>query len=339
MQKNKEYLEHICMHIPKAEMHVHIEGTFEPELMMEIAKRNNISVPYKSIEEVREKYKFKNLQEFLDIYYANCAVLLNKEDFHDLMYAYIKKASTQGLKYAEVFFDPQTHLNRGVSFETFFLGFKEAIVKAQEDFGVETHLIMCFLRDLPESDALKVFEIALPYKSDILAIGLDSAEVGFPPELFKNIFAFGKEHGFRLCCHAGEEGPAENIKMAIDLGIERIDHGIRVIDSEEIMKLCADIQIPFTLCPLSNFKLQVYPDLSKYPIKNLMEKNLLVMLNSDDPAYFGGYVGDNYVALFKSCGLTYDEIVHLAKNSFRATFLAEENKIRYINSIDNFLNN
>ena len=196
---------------------------------------------------------------------------------------------------------------------------------------------MCFLRDLPEADALKVFEMALPFKSDILGIGLDSAEIGFPPELFKNIFELGKKHGFRLCCHAGEEGPAENIKKAIDLGIERIDHGRRVIDSDEIMNLCEQIQIPFTLCPLSNLRLQVYPNLSKYPVKQLINNNLLVMINSDDPAYFGGYVGDNYVSIMKACGLTYEEIVLLAKNSFKATFMVEDNKIKFIQSVDDYL--
>lgn len=330
-------LEKICMHIPKAEMHIHIEGSFEPELMLEIAKRNNIKVPYNSIEEVKIKYNFKNLQEFLDIYYANCNVLLQQQDFEDLMYAYIKKASSQGLKYAEIFFDPQTHLKRGVNFETFMSGFKSAMKKGKEEFGVESHLIMCFLRDLPEVDALEVFKMALPFKSDILAIGLDSAEIGYPPELFKNVFALGKENGFRLCCHAGEEGPAENIRKAIELGIERIDHGIRVIDSDEIMELCKQIQIPLTLCPLSNLRLQVYPDLSKYPLKQFIQKNLLVMLNSDDPAYFGGYVGDNFVTTMKACGLTYDEIVHLAKNSFRASFMVEENKLKYIQSVDDYL--
>ncbi len=336
-QESPKDLEKICMHIPKAEMHIHIEGSFEPELMLAIAKRNNIAVPYKSIDEVKQKYDFKNLQEFLDIYYSNCNVLLHQQDFEDLMYAYINKASSQGLKYAEIFFDPQTHLKRGVSFETFLSGFKSAMKKGREKFGVETHLIMCFLRDLPEADALEVFEMALPFKSDILGIGLDSAEIGNPPELFRNVFALGKKHGFRLCCHAGEEGPAEYIKQAIDIGAERIDHGIRVFDSEEIMKLCAQIQIPFTLCPLSNLKLKVYPDLSKYPVKQLIQKNLLVMLNSDDPAYFTGYVGDNYVAIMKACGLTYDEVVLLAKNSFKATFMVEDNKVKYIQSVDDYL--
>jgi len=290
-QESPKDLEKICMHIPKAEMHIHIEGSFEPELMLAIAKRNNIAVPYKSIDEVKQKYDFKNLQEFLDIYYSNCNVLLHQQDFEDLMYAYINKASSQGLKYAEIFFDPQTHLKRGVSFETFLSGFKSAMKKGREEFGVETHLIMCFLRDLPEADALEVFEMALPFKSDILGIGLDSAEIGNPPELFRNVFALGKKHGFRLCCHA----------------------------------------------PLSNLKLKVYPDLSKYPVKQLIQKNLLVMLNSDDPAYFTGYVGDNYVAIMKACGLTYDEVVLLAKNSFKATFMVEDNKLKYIQSVDDYL--
>ena len=325
------------MSIPKAEMHIHIEGTFEPELMMEIAARNKISLPYKSIEELRNKYNFKNLQEFLDIYYLNCAVLLTELDFHDLMYAYLKKASSQGLKYAEIFFDPQTHINRGVRFEIFLSGFKSAMKKALIDFGVEANLIMCFLRDLPVEDALRVFEMALPFKADILAIGLDSAEIGYPPELFRNVFQLAKANGYRLCCHAGEEGPAENIKKCIELGIERIDHGVRAVDSEEIMQICAKIQIPFTLCPLSNLKLQVYRDLSKFPVKLFMEKNLLIMLNSDDPAYFGGYIGDNYVSTLKACDLKYEDIVLLAKRSFEATFLDVERKEMYIKLIDEFV--
>jgi adenosine deaminase len=326
----------ICMQIPKAELHIHIEGTFEPELIMEIASRNNITLPYDSIEELKSKYNFKNLQEFLDIYYANCSILLKERDFHDLMYSYLKKAASQGLKYAEIFFDPQTHINRGINFEIFLSGFKSAMKKAFLDFHVESNLIMCFLRDLPVEEALKVFEMALPFKNDILAVGLDSAERGYPPELFKNVFEIAKANGFRLCCHAGEEGPAENIQKCIDLGIERIDHGIRAADKEELMQLCGKIQIPFTLCPLSNLKLQVFRDLAEFPIKLFLEKGMLIMLNSDDPAYFGGYIGDNYLTVMENCRLSLDSLVLLAKNSFEATFLGKERKKEFIKMVDDF---
>ena len=334
---NSQNIEEFCMNIPKAELHIHIEGTFEPELMFQIAHRNDINIPYTSIEEIREKYNFSNLQEFLDIYYSNCSVLINQVDFQELMYAYLKKASTQGLKYAEIFFDPQTHLNRGIKFDTFFSGFKLGMEKAKEDFGVETELIMCFLKDLPVEESIEVFNIALNYKNHILGIGFDSTEQGNPPEKFKEIFDLAKKNGLKLCCHAAEEGPAESVRKCIELGVERIDHGFNVIHSDEIMKLSAKVKIPFTLCPLSNLRLKVCLDLKNYPIRKFIENNLLVMLNSDDPAYFGGYVGDNYVAVMKSCRLNQDEVVLLAKNSFKASFLSDEKINEYLERIEEFV--
>jgi adenosine deaminase len=332
-------LEKLCQEIPKAELHIHIEGTFEPELMFAIAERNQIDIPYKSVEEVREKYKFNNLQEFLDIYYSACSVLVKEEDFEDLIFAYITKAASQGLKYAEIFFDPQSHLPRGVSFETLINGLLKGIKKGKNIFQVECKLIMCFLRHLPQEDAFKTLKECLPYKNDILAVGLDSSEVGFPPELFTEVYAFAKELGFRLVAHAGEEGPCDYIRNAVNiLNVERIDHGIRIVNDDKLLKQIGDIRIPLTLCPLSNEKLMCCPDLTKYPLRKLLENDLLVMLNSDDPAYFGGYIGDNYLALYKSLNLSYNEIVLLAKNSFKATFLSYSDKLKYVELIDQYLN-
>jgi len=339
-QSNSKNLISFCYGIPKAELHIHVEGSFEPELIFEIAQRNKIQIPYNNTEELREKYKFKNLQEFLDIYYEACSVLLTEKDFEDLIYAYIKKTNSQGGKYSEIFFDPQSHLPRGVSFETLINGLTRGIQRGREDFGFEANLIMCFLRHLSEEDAIRTFEIATPYLDKILGIGLDSSEIGNPPEKFKNIFAICKEKGLRLCAHGGEEGNVETyVKPAIDiLNIQRLDHGIRVKDDQNLINELVVKKIPLTLCPLSNLKLQVYKDLSEYPIKKFLEDGLLAMINSDDPAYFGGYIGDNYVAILQSCNLSKQDIIKLAKISFLSTFLNDKEKQKYIDLIDNYVN-
>ena len=331
--------EKFCMEIPKAELHIHIEGSFEPELMFKIAKRNKIEIPFKSVEEIREKYNFKNLQEFLDIYYAACDVLKTEDDYEELVYEYLKKSFTQGLVYCEIFFDPQSHLPRGVSFETLINGLNKGREKGLKDFRIKSQLIMCFLRHLSENEAIETLEAALPFKESILAIGLDSSEVGHPPEKFTNVYKLAKEQGYRLCAHAGEEGTCQNIKKAIiNLGVERIDHGIAIFNDLEYLKQIASLEkpIPFTMCPLSNYKLQVTPDLSIYPLRVALENNLMCTINSDDPAYFGGYVGDNFVALYKNIKLTYDEIIKLAKNSFLATFLDESEKKEYLERVDEY---
>lgn len=337
-QSNKINLEKVCYEIPKAELHIHIEGTFEPELMFELAKRNNIQLPYQSIEEVKKKYEFNNLGEFLEIYYAACDVLITEEDFQDLMYSYLKKAFSQGLKYAEVFFDPQTHTKRGIAFKTIMNGLKRGIEKGKNDLNLEVNLIMCFLRDMSEEEAFKTLEEAMPYKNDILAVGLDSNEIDNPPEKFKNVFSKVKELGFRITAHAAEEGPHDNITKSIELlHAERIDHGIRITQSQETIKFVAERKIPLTLCPLSNYWLKGVPDLSKYQLREMIKENLLVCLNSDDPAYFRGYIGDNYLALLKSLNLNLEEIHLLASNSFRATFLLNEKKENYIETVDNYV--
>lgn len=336
---HKEHLKSFAMGIPKAELHLHVEGTFEPELMFEIAQRNNVSLPYKSAAEIKEKYNFSNLQDFLDIYYEACSVLKKEEDFRDLAYAYFKKAHTQGLKYVEMFFDPQTHTKNSLPITIVVNGLKQAIVDAKRNLDIEAQLVPCFLRHLSEEDAFETLEDLTPYKSDsFVAFGLDSSEVGHPPSKFKNVFKSVKDLGLKVCCHAGEEGPSAYIKEAIEeLDIDRIDHGIRITEDEELMKLVADRQIPLTLCPLSNEKLKAFPDLSKYELRRMIDIGLLVCLNSDDPAYFGGYVGENYTVLIEKIGLTKEEIILLAKNSFRATFLTEAAKKVYIDQVDEYV--
>lgn len=341
MEVNDLKMQKLCNGIPKAELHIHIEGSFEPDQMFEIAKRNNIQIPYQSVDELKAKYKFNNLQEFLDIYYEACAVLINEQDFEELMYAYLKKADAQGVKYAEIFFDPQSHLPRGVSFATLINGFKKGMKRGLTDFGMDTRLIMCFLRHLSEEEAIKTFEEATPFLEDLISVGLDSSEVGHPPEKFQTVFNIAKEKGLKVCCHAGEEGDVENyLKKAVEvIKTDRIDHGYRIIDDLDYMEKLAEKKIPLTLCPLSNLKLKVVKDLKNYPIRLFLEKGLLVMLNSDDPAYFGGYCGDNYFQLCIILELTVDEIITLAKNSFKATFLPDEKKEYYLGLIDEFMKN
>ncbi len=330
-------IKEISYTVPKSELHIHIEGTFEPELMFEIANRNNISIPYKSVEEVKAKYQFSELRDFLNIYYEACSVLVHEKDFHDLTYEYLKRSSAQGLKYAEIFFDPQTHLSNNVPFKTFFNGLVSGTKQGYEDFGVESQLIMCFLRDRSEEEAIQVFEQALEFKSQILGVGLDSNEVGNLPEKFKNVFKMAKEHGFRITAHAGEEAPPEYIVNAIEhLGVERIDHGCSLVRDSNLIRDFAKSGMALTMCPLSNSKLQVTPDLSKHMLKGLLDQGVKVMINSDDPAYFGGYVGDNYLEIWKGLKLSYEEIIKLSKNSFDATFLNDERKKFYLDMVEEF---
>jgi adenosine deaminase len=328
----------LCYQIPKAELHIHVEGTFEPELMFQIAQRNKIEIPYESVEELKEKYEFSNLGEFLDIYYTACSVLITEEDFSDVMYEYLSKASKQGLVYAEIFFDPQTHTNRGVTFETVLNGLSKGMERGKNEYNVETNLCMCFGRHLSEEECIKTLKEAIPYKERIMACGLDSYEIGNPPEKFENLFKMAKENGFRLTAHAGEEAPYKYIENALDiLKVERIDHGYQSIKSEEVMNRLASEKIALTMCPISNKRLKVCPDLSKYPIRILIRKNIIATLNSDDPAYFGGYVGDNYYELYKAINLSKEEIIMFARNSFLATFLPQERKEYYLQKINDYI--
>ncbi|HNW88861.1 MAG TPA: adenosine deaminase [Bacteroidales bacterium] len=327
----------IC-NIPKAELHLHIEGTFEPEQMFEFASRNYITIEYKSIEELRSAYKFNNLQEFLDIYYTGAYVLRNEKDFYEMTMAYLKKAAEQNIVHTEIFFDPQTHLHNGVPFEVFFNGIYKAAVDAEKMYSIHTGIIMCFLRHLSEESAFNTLELALPYKDKILGVGLDSSEVGNPPEKFSRVFEKARQLGFLTVAHAGEEGPAAYIHEALDiLKIDRIDHGNNSKDSEVLMDEIARKRIALTMCPLSNLKLAVVKDLKDHPLRKFLDKNIAVTINSDDPAYFGGYLNENLLAVQQALDLTHEDIIMLVKNSFEASFISNEQKEKYLQMVDNFV--
>ncbi len=313
--------------IPKAELHLHIEGTFEPELMFEIAGRNNIQLKQKTIEGIREAYKFSNLQDFLDIYYQGAGILTEEEDFYDLTWAYLEKAVSQNVLHSEIFFDPQTHTGRGVKFSTVVNGIHKACADARKKLGISTRLIMCFLRDLDESDAMKMLEEALDYRDRIVAVGLDSAEIGNPPAKFQEVFKLARDAGFLTVAHGGEEGPAKYIWEALELlKVSRIDHGNHCLDDDNLAEELIRRKIPLTVCPLSNLRLKVVDSMERHPLQKMMERGLMVTVNSDDPAYFGGYINENYIAVTKALNLTAADIYRLAKNSFEASFLQKGEK-------------
>ncbi|MGH8925024.1 MAG: adenosine deaminase [Acidimicrobiia bacterium] len=305
--------------LPKAELHVHIEGTLEPDLMFDLAARNQVELPFRSVEEARQAYQFSDLQSFLDIYYQGAAVLQTSDDFRDLMSAYLRRAAADGVARTEIFFDPQTHLVREVGFEAFMAGFREA--QAEWTGQIDSALILCFLRHLPEEDALRTLDLAEPYLDQILAVGLDSSEVGFPPERFKNAFARARSMGLRTVAHAGEEGPPEYVWQALDLlGAERIDHGVRSLEDADLVQRLQQERTPLTVCPQSNLRLQVVSSLDQHPLKQMLDLGLNVSVNSDDPAYFGGYLGDNYLRTSQALGLTREELKTIAENSLASAF-------------------
>lgn len=323
--------------IPKAELHLHIEGTLEPQMMFELAKRNNISLAYNSINEIKEAYNFNNLQEFLDIYYSGANVLQTKEDFYDLTFAYLKKSASQNIIHSEFFFDPQTHTERGINFETIFKGIYEATIDAKKEFGISSLIIMSFLRHLSEDDAFKTLEESLPYKDNIIAVGLDSSELGNPPEKFEHVFKKAKELGYRLVAHAGEEGPSEYIWAALNkLNIERIDHGNTSLNDKKLITYIKENRIALTICPLSNLELKVVNSLSLHPLKQMLDHKMLVTVNSDDPAYFGGYLNENFFRISECLGLEPNDIYVLAKNSIEASMLKLTEKEYHIKQIDAF---
>ena len=308
--------------LPKAELHVHIEGTLEPEMMFELEQRNHIDLPFDSVEEVRAAYEFDNLQSFLDIYYEGADVMREEQDFYDLMWAYLERATADGVRRAEIFFDPQTHTERGVGFPVFMDGFLRAIADAEAKWGISAGLIMCFLRHLPAEAAMETWEQAAAYHGDLLGVGLDSSEVGNPPELFADVYARARAAGLHTVAHAGEEGPPEYISGALDaLGAERIDHGVRCEEDNELVHRLVDDAIPLTMCPLSNVKLRVFDRLEDHNLRRLLNRGVKVTVNSDDPPYFGGYIGDNYIAVAEALGLDEWDLVRLARNSIEATFL------------------
>ncbi|RXJ82126.1 adenosine deaminase [Arcobacter sp. F2176] len=326
--------------IPKAELHLHIEGSLEPELMFELAKRNNIKIPYDSIEEIKAAYDFTNLQSFLDIYYTGANVLIHKKDFYDLTWAYVLKCVQNNIIHTEIFFDPQTHTLRGVSFDTIILGISEALEDAKEKFGISSNIIMCFLRHLSQEEALKTFEESLPFKDKIIGIGLDSSELGHPPSKFKEVFKKAKEAGFKLVAHAGEEADYSYIYEALDLlDIQRIDHGVQAVHSNELMERLKKEQIPLTVCPNSNIELKVFENYKQHNVKQLLDYGLNVTINSDDPAYFRGYLNDNFINLYENIDLTKEDIIKLVRNSFNSSFITDELKNEYLTKLDNFVEN
>ena len=326
--------------IPKAELHLHIEGTFEPELMFKIAQRNNIPIDYNSIDELKKAYNFNNLQEFLDMYYAGAKVLIHIQDFYDLTWAYLTKVHEQNLIHTEIFFDPQTHTDRGVSFNTVIQGIHSALEDGKEKLGISSKLIMCFLRHLDEAAAFETLNQALPYKNWIAGVGLDSSEMGHPPSKFERVFSKAREEGFITVAHAGEDGPAEYVWEAINLlKVSRIDHGNQSLDDDQLIKHIAEKQIPLTVCPLSNLELKVVNDLKDHPLMKLMEAGIMVTINSDDPAYFGGYVNENYACIASALNLSKKQITELAKNSIKSSFLPDGDKEKIIMQIEEYYNN
>lgn len=320
--------------LPKAELHVHIEGTFEPELMFAIAQRNNIDIPYKSVEEVKQAYNFHNLQSFLDIYYAGAAVLIHEQDFYDLAWAYFEKCAEDHVVHTEMFFDPQTHTDRGVAFATVINGLQRACDDAREKLNISSHLIMCFLRHLSEEAAFETLEQAMPYKDQIIAVGLDSSEVGHPPEKFERVFAKAREAGFLIVAHAGEEGPAEYVWQALDLlKVNRIDHGVRSEEDPKLLECLIAEKMPLTVCPLSNLKLCVVDDMAQHNIQRLLQQGVHVTVNSDDPSYFGGYMNDNFFAIAEALDLSHAELKQLAQNSFEASFISDVEKQKWTEQI------
>jgi len=331
-------LESFIKGMPKAELHLHIEGSLEPELKFEIAKRNNIAMKYKSVGQMKKAYKFNNLQDFLNIYYEGAGVLKNEKDFYDLTWAYLEKAHSQNVLHTEIFFDPQTHTSKGVYFNTVIEGIHGALVDAEEKFGISSKLIMCFLRDLNPESAMKTLEEAMPYKDWIIGVGLDSAEVGNPPSKFREVFDAAYDEGFLTVAHAGEEGPAEYVWEVLKmLRVSRVDHGNRSLEDGRLVDRLVDDGMPLTVCPLSNLKLKVVRNLKEHPLKKMMKKRLMVTVNSDDPAYFGGYVNENYVRISKALDLTKKDVYRLAKNSFKSSFLKEREKSVLIEKLDEYM--
>jgi adenosine deaminase len=329
----------LIQQIPKAELHLHIEGTLEPELMMTLAQRNRIELPYASVDEIRAAYNFSNLQSFLDIYYAGAQVLRKQQDFYDLTWAYLERAAEDNVRHVEIFFDPQTHTERGVDFATVVDGIHGALQDGQSRLDITFRLIMCFLRHLSASDAQATLDEALPFKDKIHAVGLDSSEVGHPPSRFVDVFDRARNEGFLTVAHAGEEGPPTYIWEALDLlKVKRIDHGVRCLEDPALVERLVNEQIPLTVCPLSNVKLRVFDTLEQHNLRQLLQTGLCATINSDDPAYFGGYIGENYLRTQQALDLSAGDIHALTRNAFTASFLDDADKQRYVAELDRAMN-
>lgn len=327
-------LNELIKRLPKTELHLHIEGSLEPELMFALAQRNGVKLPYDSIVEVRQAYNFGDLQSFLDIYYAGAAVLLHEQDFYELAMAYFEKCYQQQIVHAELFFDPQTHTARGVAFSTVMDGLLRASREAEQRWGITSVWILCFLRHLSEEDAFDTLAQAAPYRDYILGIGLDSSEVGHPPSKFARVFDAARQQGYLLVAHAGEEGPPEYVWQALDLlKVQRIDHGVRSEEDQQLMQRLIAEQMPLTVCPLSNLKLKVIPHMTAHNLKRLLEQGVRVTVNSDDPAYFGGYLNENYHAIVDALHLDRQQLIQLIENGFHASFMEQSRKQFWLNQI------
>jgi len=324
--------------MPKAELHIHIEGSLEPQLMFEIAKRNQISLPYANEKEVRDAYQFNSLQSFLDIYYQGANVLCTEQDFYDMTYAYLERCHAQNIVHTELFFDPQTHMDHGIDFDVIINGITRALEDGKKNMNISSYLILCFLRHLSAESAMETLVRAIDYKQHIIGVGLDSSEMGHPPKKFVSVFERALKEGFLTVAHAGEEGPTGYIWQALDLlHVKRIDHGVRCMEDPDLMMRLIEEQVPLTVCPLSNIKLNVFDEIKAHNVLELLDKNLKVTVNSDDPAYFGGYLNENYIVLHNELGMDKDQAVRLAKNSFESSFLPREDKHNWVNILKKYV--
>jgi adenosine deaminase len=328
-------MEEFIRRLPKAELHLHIEGTLEPQMMFDLAERNGYELPFPDVATVAAAYKFRNLQSFLDIYYQGAAVLQTPQDFHDLITAYFERAAYDGVRHAEIFFDPQTHTERGVGFEVFMEGFRSGMAEAETRHGITSSLILCFLRHLGGEAALNTIREAEPHLEGVIAVGLDSSELGYPPELYADAYSHARELGLRAVAHGGEEGPPEYVTGALDvLGIERVDHGVRSLEDPDLVDRLRRDRIPLTVCPLSNVALRVVDRAADHPLPEMMEQGLLVSVHSDDPAYFGGYVGENYFVLADDLGFGEQRLAMLAANSIESSFLDDDRKQELLSEVE-----
>ena len=331
---NFESIENFIKNVPKSELHLHIEGSLEPELMFKLSKRNKVEIPFKSIEEIRSAYNFSNLDSFLKIYYEGSKVLITEQDFFDLTWAYILKCKENNIVHTEIFFDPQTHTDRGIDFDKVINGIFNAFKKGEKEFGLSFKIIMCFLRHLNEEECFKTLDNALRHKDKIFGVGLDSSEKGNPPKKFEKLFKKALENEFITVAHAGEEGPPEYIWEALNLlNVHRIDHGVQCLKDEKLVEILSKSQIPLTVCPLSNIKLRVFNSLKEHNLKKMLEKKLMVMVNSDDPAYFGGYLNKNFIEIQEALDLSHEQVKTLLINSFKSSFLKDNKKKEWISKI------
>ena len=331
---NLENIENFIKKVPKSELHLHIEGSLEPELMFKLSKRNKVEIPFKSIEEIKSAYNFTSLDSFLKIYYQGSNVLITEEDFHDLTWEYILRCKKDNIVHTEIFFDPQSHTERGIEFNTVINGIHKALKKANSEFGITSKIIMCFLRHLDEEPCFEVLKQAVKHKDKIIGVGLDSSEIGNPPQKFKRLFESAIKEGFLTVAHAGEEGPPEYIWDSLNLlKVKRIDHGVQCLNDEKLVKILIQKQIPLTVCPLSNIKLCVFDKLENHNLKNMLDKGLRVVVNSDDPAYFGGYLNKNLIETSRALKLSLNDIKILIQNSFKGSFLDEKSKNSWLNKI------